>query len=103
MHRVYISGKITGLEQSEYQRKFHIAEVELSCMGYNSYINPAFTNGTLPEDLEHDEYMSVCVNGLMPLCDTIYMLSNYKESKGAMEELEIAKQMGMEVLYQEEI
>lgn len=34
-------------------------------------------------------------------CDAIYMLSDYKESEGAMQELEMAEKLNKEIIYQQ--
>jgi len=34
-------------------------------------------------------------------CDAIYMLNNYKESKGALIELKEAKKLGLEIIYEQ--
>ena len=33
-------------------------------------------------------------------CDAIYMLSNYKDSEGALRELELAKELGLKIYYE---
>ena len=37
---------------------------------------------------------------ILKRCDAIYMLSNWKESSGAKEELKIAEQLGLEIYYE---
>ena len=46
------------------------------------------------------------INGdleILSRCDAIYMLSNYRESRGAMAELALAKKLGLQVIYEGEI
>ena len=98
MKRVYISGAIT--HDPGYLKKFNKADRELTSMGYG-VINPAKVCRPLPTDLRHEEYMQVCLSGLLPLADTIYMLNDWEESEGAREEKEIAEAIGIKVIYQE--
>lgn len=73
---IYISGPITGVD--DYLIKFSRAEMYLALkiatgdLAYTGFINPAFTNRTLPNDFEHQDYMAVCF-ALMDLCDGIYL------------------------------
>lgn len=107
MHKtIYISGKITG--SPHYMADFRKAELFLAKeigkgkLPYTSIINPAKTNATLPCDFEWDDYMKVCYK-LLELCDAIYMLKGFEESKGAMRELVYANNMGLRVLYEQEV
>lgn len=96
---IYISGGITGFTEEEYMKRFNRAEDYLWEFGYEKIINPANVSAVLPE-LFHSEYMTVCM-ALLSLCDTIYMLKGYEQSKGAMQELEYARDHGYEVVYEE--
>lgn len=94
---IYISGGITGV--TNYMWYFNKAEKKLEKMGYIQIINPAKVSCALPT-LSHSEYMTVCM-ALLSLCDMIYMLKGYEDSKGAIMELEYAKEHGYEVVYEE--
>lgn len=97
MKRVYISGGITNVP--DYLKRFEDAEVELSKMGYTSIVNPALVNSHLPKDLTHKEYMDVSISELR-LCEAIYLLKGWEQSKGATTEKAFAVMNGMEVIYQ---
>ena len=88
--KVYISGKITGIETEAFEL-FAKAETQLRELGYEP-INPM----TLIH--EHDKswhsYMKVCIKALCD-CDAIYLLPNWGESKGANLEKEIASNLGL--------
>lgn len=90
---IYISGAITGT--TDYKEKFLKAEKRLEKKGC-IVINPARMQDCLPE-LSHKEYMTICIAELS-LCDSIYMLSGYKKSKGAMQELRWAQKNGLKVI-----
>lgn len=95
MAKIYLSGKITGIE-SEAPALFEAVEKMLISHGHE-VVNPI----TLAHD--HDKsyaaYMKADIRAMCD-CDTIFMLANYNDSPGAWKELEIAKTIGLSVLYQ---
>ncbi len=95
--KIYISGKITGIEEEAY-KLFEIAENKLKLQGYDVVVNPM----KLPHnhDKSWEAYMRECIVALMS-CDTIYILSNYYMSKGAFLEIALAKELGIGVIYEE--
>lgn len=92
---IYISGKISGIE-NEAPKLFNDAENLLKEQGFE-VVNPMTINH------EHDKswlsYMKEDVKAMMD-CDSIYMLNNWKQSKGAKVERDIARQLGFTILYQ---
>lgn len=97
MAKVYISGKITGLEQQEAFDNFEKAELEIRELG-GTPINPM--------KIEHKEnsnwydYMEKDLSELLK-CDGIYMLHNWGSSKGARIERAVAIELGLPIVYQE--
>jgi len=98
--KVYISGKISGLTAEEYMMRFNNTEDYLIRLGYE-VINPARTNSTLPASTNYEEFMKMSFL-MLSMCDTIYMLNNWKDSPGALSEWEYARQHGITILYQED-
>ena len=96
--RIYISGQISNLEKSDYMERFAKAEKELTENGYSA-INPAKVNAQLPEDTSYEEYMKMCFC-MLDMCDSIYMLSNYENSKGACMEYGYALAKDMIIMYE---
>ena len=92
-HTVYISGPITGVEN--YLFNFNKAEEYLKGLGYN-VINPAKFNSILPE-LDYEQYMKVDF-ALLDLCDSIYMLDGWRDSKGANREYGYALGKGLKFI-----
>ena len=100
MNKIYISGKITGTK--DYMRRFRLAECDLHIKYRNpDVINPAKVNGEIPESTTYEEYikMSLC---MLSMCDTIYMLKGWKDSKGAKLEHEYAKAHNYNIIYESE-
>jgi hypothetical protein len=98
MGKVYISGRITGIEE-EAPQLFDKAEIKLLEDGYE-VVNPMKLNHQ--HDKSWHSYMREDIKALCD-CDTIYMLSNWKESKGAIIEMEIACHLGLKVIYEGEL
>ena len=85
--KLYISGKITGC--TDYQHKFGMAAAILKDKGH-VVINPAM----LPQGLDNDKYMPICMP-MIDACDAIVMIGeDWKDSKGAILELNYAKYNG---------
>lgn len=85
--KIYIAGKITG--NPNYKEQFAAAEKKLKAEGHQ-VINPTWK----PEGLPYKQYIDM---GLMELqqCDVIYLLSNWKDSKGARMEYIYALTVGL--------
>lgn len=95
--RVYISGKITGNEY--FKTDFQRGETEIiKRLGNVEIINPARVNAELPP-LTHEEYMRFSFME-MDLCETVFMLKNWRESCGASQEHGYAIAKGMKIIYE---
>ena len=92
-HIIYISGPITGVDN--YLDNFNAAEEYLKDLGYQ-VINPARFNAVLPE-LDYEQYMKVDF-ALLDLCDSIYMLDGWGDSKGANREYGYALGKGLKFI-----
>lgn len=91
--RVYISGPITGTK--DYAMRFAEAEAKLEKMGF-SVFNPARVNAELPESLGHEEYMEISM-AMLGMCDGIYMLNGWRDSRGACREYGYAIGKGLRI------
>ena len=94
--KVYISGKITGLDIEDVKRMFQLAENMLK-IAYVDVINPMKIS---PQKFEPTwkDYMIADIEKLI-YCDAIFMIHNWKDSKGAILEHHIAKELGLEIIY----
>ena len=92
---IYISGTIRN--NPNYQAEFQKAEQWLMLKDHTP-INPARFITNLPK-LTEEQIMKIdyC---LLEMCDGIFMLGGWQESKGACAELSYAKSLGKKVLYQ---
>lgn len=98
MAKCYISGPITGTEN--YIERFAEAEKKLS-KEFFSVINPAKVNAQLPEnDTTYKEYMKMSLT-MLEMCDYIYLIDGWENSKGACLEYQYAKTLGKEIIFQE--
>ena len=99
MPKIYISGKITGLDREEYLAKFDLAEKRLISEGYD-VVNPARTNDTLPaKSTTYQQFMDMSML-MLSMCDGIYMLNDWGDSPGARSEKEWAEKHGLKIRYQ---
>ncbi len=95
--KIYIAGKISGLNRSKVIQKFEIAQKSLVAKGHQVFIPsvlPAY------EAVSHEDYMHICY-AMIDICDAVYMLSDWQQSKGARMELQYAADHRKEILYED--
>jgi hypothetical protein len=96
MPKIYISGKIGGLEPNVFIEKFNKKKEELQNIGYDV---------VSPVDLSHNhdhKWQSYMIEDLIALCDCteIYMLNCWTQSPGAKIEHDFAVRMGIKIHYE---
>ena len=93
--KIYIAGKITGLPIEVSFAAFEKAEQYLVSEGHEP-VNPM----KLPHDHGRTwaEYMRECFDALNT-CEAIYMMPGYVNSIGACAEHEVARSLGLKVIY----
>jgi len=92
MKKIYISGKITGIEDQAAQL-FEQAETDIRNAGFEP-VNPMKLNHK--HDKSWESYMKADLKALLD-CDGIFMLDNWSDSKGALIELDLALKVGVPV------
>ena len=80
--KIYISGAIS--KDFNYMKKFKLAEEQLQALGH-AVINPT----VIPPILSHEDHMKIDL-AMLDVCDAIYMLKDWENSKGANIELNYA-------------
>ena len=96
--KIYVAGKISGLEKKDIDEKFEKAKADLISKGHSVFIPsvlPAY------DDVPHEDYMHVCY-AMIDICDAVYMLSDWQQSKGAKLERIYATTKGKVILYEDE-
>lgn len=83
---------------AEVREKFARAEMQIEAFGHTP-VNPL--NNGLPEDASWEDQMAASIRMLFG-CDAIYLLHDWKNSRGARIERNIADEMGFEVIPQPE-
>lgn len=82
--KIYISGAITN--NPNYKEDFERAKDFLQKEYPKAeIINPALVNSFLPKSTTHEEYMrmSFC---MLDMCDSVYFINGWEDSKGANQE-----------------
>lgn len=108
MKKAYISGKVTGLPIQEVRQKFARKEFELIGLGYDKIFNPvSYIEKFEPKVFEeifngskedYNAQMRCCIANLM-IHEEIHLLEDWEDSKGAIIEVEIAKTIGISIIY----
>ena len=89
---VYIAGKITG--DPCYRKKFSAAKSYLESQGH-TVLNPA----ELPFGLEYKNYMNIGFE-MLRASQAVYMLKDWIESAGAIQEHTLAKVLQLNIWYE---
>jgi hypothetical protein len=107
--KIYISGKITEFlpeKQLLNEEKFYQAEEFIKSLVPTAKIyNPPKIAKLIAFIYEDPDYKTFLYNTIEYLwrCDAIFMLKNWKLSKGAKAEHAIAEALNLKILYEEEI
>ena len=89
--KIYISGKITGLNIEVARANFKRAEAMLQAHGYET-VNP-FDNG-VDEDAPWEHHMEADIKDMLQ-CEGIYQMGNWRQSRGAKVEYKEARAAGL--------
>lgn len=88
-NKLYISGRITGIKYPTAVRNFAHAQRYWERKGYK-VVNPI---NLCKQGWNWYICMAICLYHLL-WCKYVYMLPNYKRSRGAMIEYKVAKKLG---------
>lgn len=92
----YISGRITGLPADEVEEKFAAAQRQIEAFGHEA-VSPLDNGVELAAPWE--KHMAADL-ALLLRCDAVYMLTDWKESRGSRIESYVAKEAGIQVYNQ---
>lgn len=94
--QIYISGQITGLDIKVAEEYFEQIEDKLRQAGHHP-INPCKILPYSPE-LTWKDYMVEDIKAIFN-CEAMFMLENWRNSKGAKIEHDLAQHLGLKVYY----
>lgn len=92
--KIYLSGPITN--DARYKENFKNAANRLRRLGHKVLDPTIWERDGLR--LSYEDYMALDL-GMLEVCDAIYMMSGWADSKGARQELDRAVELGLEVYY----
>lgn len=92
MKKIYISGAITNNPNYKFQFKKKYEELD----GAYTVLSPLMINAPL----SWKDYMHIDL-AMIKICDAIYMLHGWEESKGARIEHCFAQILGLEIIYED--
>lgn len=97
---VYLSGKMTGLEESEYTENFRKAEMFYRACGYE-VVNPCNLSDIVLKrkpDASYEDFMAEDLRALRS-CTHIALLEGWEDSPGSRREKREAERLGLEIMY----
>nr|DAP21605.1 MAG TPA: protein of unknown function (DUF4406) [Caudoviricetes sp.] len=92
--KIFISGPMTGIQNFNKQ-SFMMAEARLRLMGHSPF-NPSWLN--FDKNWTSEEMLTVDLAALS-VCDGIYLLEGWEDSKGANVEYDYAVEKGKKIFY----
>ena len=95
--KVYIAGKITGLSREETVKKFEDAAKMLVAKGHEPFVPTVLP---VYDDVPHEDYMHVCY-AMIDICDEVFMLKDWQDSKGARLERQYAFDWDKQIVYED--
>ena len=96
--KVYIAGKITGLEKPDFLKKFYDSSKALRDQGHLT-MSPATL--ALNEGFSHADYLHVCF-AMIDVCDAVFVQKDWRDSPGAIMEVGCAKMEKKLIVYEDE-
>lgn len=95
--KLYIAGKISGLDYEEAESAFMFAETVIEKHGHTP-LNPMKLVDQ-DEGREYEEYLLDALRVMILDCEGVYFLANWQDSFGARIEHAIAREMKMPIFY----
>lgn len=97
---VYLSGKMTGLEESEYKENFRNAEMFYRACGYE-VVNPCSLSEIVLKRKPNATYEDFLREDFKAIsgCTHIALLEGWESSPGARRERAEAERLGLEIMF----
>jgi len=86
MRKVYICGKVSDELRADVELKFNYAEMLLTFNNYDA-VNPI---ALVPEETTWENAMNICIRAMLD-CTHIYLLEDWRQSRGARIEYQLSK------------
>lgn len=96
--KIYVSGKIAGLDYKDAYGKFDSREKQLRLIGFD-VVNPMKIHDCEDKGKSWEQFMVEDIAELFK-CDAIYMMDNWGQSRGARVEYAIARELGFKVIFE---
>lgn len=93
--RLYIAGRIAGT--NGYHQKFAEAKAELRALGHEP-VSPIDVSPDSP-DVSYEEHLTRDIKAMLD-CEGVYALRDWKSSKGATIEIQLAMRLNKVIIYQ---
>lgn len=91
---IYIAGQIT--DNVHFMQDFETAEKKLKARGYTKIINPTCLSNL---KLDYEQFMIITLS-MVEAADVIYLLRNWKNSKGAAREYQYALVQDKDIMFE---
>jgi len=107
MKLIYVAGKYTGKTYSEIEdniRKSEVASLKLIRKGwaiFTPHKNTAHYEIYETEDLTYHTWIKID-DEILRRCDAIFMMKDYVQSKGSLRELDLAKQLKLDIYFEDD-
>ena len=92
--KVYLAGKVTGLDAAEASQRFGMHEMKLKRQGHHVVV----PLNLVPHTCTWAEAMKICIPAMLE-CDKVFFMPCWKDSKGATMEHDIATRLNMDIEY----
>uniref|UniRef100_A0A6M3LQ89 DUF4406 domain-containing protein n=1 Tax=viral metagenome TaxID=1070528 RepID=A0A6M3LQ89_9ZZZZ len=106
MKLIYVAGKYNSTSEVGLERNIRHAEEAAKRLWLEGWAvicphkNTAHFGGLLEDPQKDRELWMAGDKEMVRRCDAIYMLNNWQASGGATEELELAKELGLEIYFE---
>lgn len=97
--KVYVAGKITGLDRSATVEKFNAAARILTDMSFDVLVPTVLP---VLEELSYMDYLHICF-AMIDVCDAVVFLPDWEQSQGAKLERDYARRSNKKIWYYSEL